>query len=260
MAKRLSDGLSGFMHLVERQMLLHNKRSKLIRQQVTDEPKDRYQFITISRDIGALGNTIATETAMRLQWKVYDGEIVDYIAKHGNIRRNLVTQLDEKAQGVIHDTIGRWLSPIRGKNFSNDEYHLALINALATLAAQGRSIILGRGAAYALQNQPGLHVRITAPLRVRVQRLSEHSRISIKEARDLVSKTDEEKKNFIENHFKPRKDETQYFHLIFNTDKLTVDYVVAAILGIMEWSRQEFESVKPPDLERFAYGSAELRH
>jgi hypothetical protein len=37
MSKQLSEGLSGFIHLVERQMLLHDERRKLIRQHTVDE-------------------------------------------------------------------------------------------------------------------------------------------------------------------------------------------------------------------------------
>jgi hypothetical protein len=67
MSKQLSEGLSGFIHLVERQMLLHDERRKLIRQHTVDELQRPYHFITISRDIGALGDAIASEIAARLQ-------------------------------------------------------------------------------------------------------------------------------------------------------------------------------------------------
>ena len=137
MPKQLSEGLTGFVHLVERQMLLHEERGKLVRQHAVDEPTGPYHFITISRDVGALGDAVASELAERLQWKVYDKEIVDYIARDSRARHHLVDQLDEKTQSHVHDSVERLLSMFQGPSFSSDEYHIALIKALATLAAQG---------------------------------------------------------------------------------------------------------------------------
>jgi cytidylate kinase len=254
---KLSEGLGGFVHLVERQMLLHEERRKLARQQAAGELKGPYNFITISRDIGALGDVVASEMALRLQWKVYDQEIVDYIAQNSHIRRNLVDQLDEKAQSLVHETVERWLLMLQGQSYSSDEYHVALIKALATLAAQGHSILLGRGGAYALQDQPGLHVRITASLPVRVLRLSKRWQISIEETKKIVLRTDAERKEFIQHHFKPDRNESCYFHLVLNTDSLSVDHVVAAIIGIIEQSQQPATAFQPMMPEKIVFQSSE---
>lgn len=253
----LSEGLGGFVHLVERQMLLHEERRKLVRQHGADELKGPYNFVTISRDIGAFGAVVASEIALRLQWKVYDKEIVDYIAQNSHIRRNLVDQLDEKAQGLVHESVERWLLTMQGQSYSNDEYHVALIKALATLAAQGRSILLGRGGVYALQDQPGLHVRITASLPVRVRRLSERWGTSIEETKKIVLRTDAERREFIEHHFKPDRSEGCYFHLVFNTDSLSVDHVAAAVIGIIGQGRQPATAFQPAAHERVAFQSSE---
>jgi CMP/dCMP kinase len=257
MSKQLSEGLGKFVHLVERQMLLHQELGKLVRQHTAAELGIPYHFITISRDIGAWGNAVASETAKRLQWKVYDQEIVDYIAKDRHIRRNLVDQMDEKAQSRIQESVARWLSTAQGQIYGSDEYHVALIKALATLAAQGQSILLGRGGAYALQEQPGLHVRITASLPVRVQRVSKRWNISAAEARKIVQKTDAERREFIQRHFKPERDDSRFFHLVFNTDALSVNHVVAAIIGIIEQSRQNIGVPQTPVFDSLAFQSSE---
>jgi cytidylate kinase len=257
MGKQLSEGLSGFVHLIERQMLLYEERRKLIRQQSVDERTGPYRFITISRDIGALGDAVASELAMRLKWRVYDKEIVDYIVKHSNVRHSLAEQLDEKAQSLIHDNVERMLLMFQGQSFSNDEYHIALIKALATLAAQGDSILLGHGGAYALQEQPGLHVRITASLPVRVYRLSKRWDMSLEKTRKTVQKIDAERRDFIQRHFRQDRDDIRFFHLVFNTDSLSVDYVVAAIFGIIAQGKQQVAVFHPPGFESFAFQNSE---
>ena len=254
---KLSEGLGGFVHLVERQMLLLEERRKLVRQHGAEELKGPYSFVTISRDIGAFGDVVASEIALRLQWKVYDKEIVDYIAQNSHISRNLVDQLDEKAQSLVHESVGRWLLMFQSQSYDSDDYHIALIKALATLAVQGRSILLGRGGAYVLRDQPGLHVRITASLPVRVHRLSKRWGISMEETKKIVQRTDAERREFIQRHFKPERDENCYFHLVFNTDSLPSDFVATSIIGIIEQSRKSATAIQPPVLERPIFQSSE---
>jgi cytidylate kinase len=256
MGKQLSEGLAGFVRLVERQMLLHEEKRKLVHQHAVEEPSGPYQFITISRDIGALGDVVAAELARHLQWKVYDKEIVDYIARDSHARHELVDQLDEKAQSRVHDSVERLLLMFQEQGFSNDEYHIALIKALAALAAQGRCVLLGHGGAYALQEQAGLHVRITASFPVRVRRLSRRWNLSLDETRKIVQKTDQDRKNFIQHHFRPDRDDLRFFHLFFNTDRFAVDCVVGAILGVLEKGRQQAGAFQPVS-DSFAFQNSE---
>ncbi len=234
MGKKLSEGYAGYMHLVERRMLFHKEMEKLIRKHEAVELPHPFHFITISREIGALGGSVASALARRLQWKVYDKEIVDYIAKHNHVLSGLVNQLDEKTQGHIQDSIERLLLTFHGQGFSNDVYHISLIQALAALAGQGHCIILGHGGAYALQDRSGLHVRITASYPVRIRRLSQRWDLSTEKAEKLVQKTDRERLEFIQHHFMADPNEAQFFHLVINTDRLGVNYVVSAILGIIQ--------------------------
>jgi len=257
MGTHLSEGFGGFVHLVERQMLLYEGRRKLARQRSAKEPKGPYHFLAISRDIGALGDAIASEVARCLQWKVYDKEIVDYIANHSHIHRELLEQLDEKAQSLVHENVERWLSMFQGQASSYDEYHVALLKTLATLAAQGRSILLGHGSAYALRDQPGLRVRITGSLPVRVRRLSERWGASVEETQKTVRREDSERREFVQHHFKPDRNEGSYFHIVFNTDSLSVDHVAAAIAGIIEQSQKPEATSQTSSLPTPAFQSSE---
>ena len=233
MGKKLSEGYSGYTHLVERQMLFHKELEKLVRKHEAVELSHPFHFITISRDVGALGGAVASALARRLQWKVYDKEIVDYIAKHNHVLSGLVNQLDEKTQNRIQDSIERLLLTFHGQGFSNDVYHISLIQALAALAGQRHCVILGHGGAFALQESAGLHVRITASYPVRIRRLSQRWKVSWEKAEKLVQKTDRERSEFIQHHFMADPNEVQYFHLVINTDSLGIDYVVSAILGVL---------------------------
>jgi hypothetical protein len=110
-----------------------------------------YQFLTISRDIGPPGDEIAGELAMRQGWRVYDKEIVDHIANNSRVREDMVRQLDEKTRGRMHNMILRMLRMPEEAPFGHEEYHDSLMKTLATLAARGDAILVGRGANFALR-------------------------------------------------------------------------------------------------------------
>jgi cytidylate kinase len=258
MARHLSEGLMRFDRLVERQMLLHEERSKLAeRHDIAEEVKGPYHFITISRDVGAWGDAIASELAKQLQWKVYDKEIVDYIATESRVLRTMVEQLDETIQSRVHDSVERILSMFQGPGFSNDVYHVSLIKALAALAAQGRCILLGHGGAYVLQEQAGLHVRVTASLPVRVRRMSRRWGLSLDQTQRIIHRRDQNRKQFIQHHFMLDRDDLRFFHLVINTDRFAVDYAVAAILGILEQSKLQIDMLQPPVFNNFGFQSSE---
>ena len=80
-------------NLVSRQMKFWESVGK------TKEKSDTPQVwpcITISREIGSQGAKLAMLLAERLGWQVFDKEIVDYIANHAKVRKNIVELFDGK--------------------------------------------------------------------------------------------------------------------------------------------------------------------
>ncbi|NLT65122.1 MAG: cytidylate kinase-like family protein [Acidobacteria bacterium] len=248
MGRKLYEGVSGFDRLIERQMLLREKRNKLVQHRMTEQGGAPYRFITISRDVGTGGDGIAAELAGRLEWKLYDREIVEFIARESNVLRELVEQLDEEGQSRVNDSVEQILSIFQRPGFGNDQYHVALLHTLSALAEQGECIILGHGGAYALQGQPGLHVRITAPVPARVRRMSREWRLPPPAARRAILRRDQNRREFIQHHFMVDRDDPRFFDIVVNTDRMGSGAVVAAILGIIEESRGVMSAAIPAPL------------
>lgn len=230
----------GFLHLADRQLLFTEERRKAAGARRAEQRRPPFEFVTISRDIGALGDVVAAALARRLEWKVYDKEIVDCIARDSHVRESLVDQLDERARNRIHDTIGHFLTA-----FGNDEYHVSVLKTLAAVAAQGRVVLLGRGGAFVLQGQPGLHVRVTASLPRRIERMSGAWRLPPAEARRRVLRVDEERRRFVRYHFNVDPEDFRFYHLVLNTDCVTVDQAVAAVAAVLEPSQPDAAQAVP---------------
>ena len=224
---------SAAAHLVERQMLLRRVQELGAPRPAALETTKPYRFLTLTRNVGALGDAIARALSERLQWHVFDKEIVNFIAQDSRVREDLVRELDERAQGLIHDTVGRFLLMMSGISFGNEEYHHALVRTLAYISARGNAIIIGRGSAFALQGERGLHVRVIASPDVRLARLAERWQIPPVEARRRMQQIDAERRIFIHHHFRHDTEDLQYYHAVFNTDRLNVSQVAAAVMEML---------------------------
>ncbi len=193
-----------------------------------------YRFLTVSRDEGTLGDDIAKALAQRQGWRLYDKEIVNYIANNYRVREDIVSQLDEKSRGLMHNMILRMLRRPESSPFGSEEYHDSLMKTLATLAAQGEAVIVGRGANFALRwLEHGFHVRITGSLEMRIQRLSKSWQVSPEIARRRIIELDGDKSAFIRHHFKQDVNDHNFYHLVVNTDCLSAEQIVSSILSFL---------------------------
>jgi cytidylate kinase len=134
----------------------------------------------------------------------------------------------------MHNLILRMLRRPESSPFGQEEYHESLLKTLATLAARGEAVMVGRGANFALHwLEHGFHVRITGSLEVRIQRLSKSWQVSSEITRRRLLEIDGNRRAFIRHHFKQDVNDQQYYHLVVNTDYLSTDQVVSCVLSFL---------------------------
>ncbi len=222
-------------HIIERQMRLLNALRKEPREAPRPQHERGYRFLTVTRDEGSLGDEIVQDLARRLSWKVFDKEIVNYIAENSHVREDLVRQLDWKSQSLIEDTILRFLRMPEYKSFGCEEYRAALLRTLAYIVAQGSAIILGRGSNVALREEAqGLHVRVTASHKIRIERLCREWQTTGENARARMEARDRQRRDFVRHHFHQELDDPRFYDLVFNTDRLTSTQAAVSIMKIID--------------------------
>jgi cytidylate kinase len=220
--------------LVEREMARYNARRRQLRATGSAEQAGAYRYASISREAGSLGEEVAGALAERLLWHVFDKELVEYIARDAHVRERIVKELDEKAQTLIQDTIERLLRLVEGGSFGEEEYHRGLLQALATISAQGGAVFVGHGATFALREPAGIHIRIMASAQTRIERLSRKWQVPPDQAERRMREADTDFREFIRHHFKSDPDDLTYYDLVFNTDHLTVGQVVTAVMSVIQ--------------------------
>jgi len=178
--------------------------------------------IAISREVGALGGSVAAEVGRRLEWPVYDRNILDEVAERLHRPPSHLEGVDERK--------GSWLGECFTSLIDRDHFvssaayfeHLrAAVNGLGTV---GRCVIVGRGAGFILPAETTLRVRLVAMpedrARVAARRLG---RMSFEEAAAYLETAERERLAFLEAHFGKGAGDVHHYDLVLNMSRLTVD-------------------------------------
>lgn len=194
-------------------------------------PPER-RVITISRQYGAGGHSIAELIAKRLgpKWTIWDKEIVDEVSKSANVRAPLVAALDEHSKGrlaeILHQMSQRWeLSP--------EEYYKHLVEVLLALSQQGNKVIIGRGANFVLRK--AFRVRLCASERFRAWSIGQREGVTADQARLRIAQVEAERSRFVRSFFHRDVDDPSEYDLILNSvDRIGFEAAATAIAATME--------------------------
>ena len=221
------------MSLVEAMVRSHAETT--CRQGTATDGRDRAEFpprftITVSREAGALGNSVATEVGRRLGWPVYHREILDKIAKRLRRPASHLDSVDERPNSWLEETVFGLLAEHR---VSVDGYFEHLITVVRGLGAEGRCVIVGRGANFMLPPDTTLRIRLVAFPQDRVREVARRRGLSPEEASAWVERTDRERGAFIERHFAKDVGLPLHYDLVLNMSRLSIDEGADIILQML---------------------------
>jgi cytidylate kinase len=183
-------------------------------------------FITVSRDPGSGGKPIAKALAERLNYKFYDEELINAIAKSAKARKEVLEKVDEKQRTIMEDLVHSILNP---EYISEHRYIKHLVKVVLHLAKEGNAVFLGRGTNFITPNASGLHVRITAPYRVCVSRAVHYEKIPHQKAREIIREIAAEREGFVKQYFGKDANNPKYYDLTINTTYMTIEQAVDII-------------------------------
>ena len=184
-------------------------------------------FITIAREPGSGGAPIAKAVAEKLGFELVDEQIVEEIAHSTKKRKAIIEAVDEKNRSAIEDMVHSMLN----KEYIDDmKYMKELVRILLTYAHKGHCVILGRGANFITPFAKGLHVSITAPYRVRVQRAMDFEGHNEEKAKEVIAQIEKERDKFIKQYFRQDPNKKNAFDVTINTTYFKIDEARDVIL------------------------------
>jgi len=170
--------------------------------------------ITISREIGSQGDTIAEKTARRLGYQLVDKNTLEKVFLQYGI-------VDFKE---TYDESGFWAR--------FDPHRTEMINMLnrviMAVVQHGNVILLGRGGFATLKGYADvLNVRIQAPFALRVKRVMENQVFTSQlKAEEFVSESDRVRKEFVESVYAKQWGSVLAFDLVIDTGKISQEMAV----------------------------------
>jgi cytidylate kinase len=207
--------------------------------------------ITIGRQFGAGGKTVAEMLARRLKADVLDSQLIDEVAKRLQLPKEEVEAEDEQPGSLLHRLLlalgsasgepmvppeaTAWNPPNVDPVFDTRRAVLEITQHVILEAARGGNVVIvGRGGAYILRDFPGaLHVYLRAAEAIRVKALMERLKLNEEEARRRLKQTDENWTAYIKQVYGHDRNLPSHYDLVVDTGRLgydaTVDVIVAAL-------------------------------
>ena len=220
-------------------------------------------LITVSRQLGSIGDLVARRASEVLGYDFVDKNIITEVAREANVPESEVEKFDERTQSAVKRFIHSLIVPSRsvptppamlwGLEFpyevsaalltndatNNEERHLLdqrdylrfLQATVHRLRKRDRVIIVGRGGQAILRDDPDtLHVRTVAPLDKRIQVVVDRQNLrSGKEARELIQKSDRRRSAYLRDNYHINWDDPGLYHVVLNTGRTSLESAARSI-------------------------------
>ncbi len=220
-------------HPAEARMLLDNLTRRL-QEEVDTATLGRPAlgpYVTISRQSGSGGSSIARRLAEKLGWKVLDRELVEGLARELELDPHRLELMDETRTNWLRDTIYNLLD---SRLVLQDSYVTLLGRVMALAAHKGQVIFVGRAGNLVLPREEGLRVRIIAPRPWRIRCVADRENLGETAASERVAALDAARSDFVRRHFKVDAEDPAAFDMVLDASALGEDGVVALITTAME--------------------------
>ncbi len=187
----------------------------LVRNTRTTEPvsgSTGQRVLTLARELGAGDTGLAPTLADRLKLRVYDRELLEQEAVRLGVPESELEKIDECPAGIFQR-----FRP--GSLYQR--YFEALGKIMNELAARGDVLLVGRGGSRFLREHPrACHVRLVAPMAVRLKRVMEHRWLRQGPAQKLISESDAQRSRFYEDYFGAIWSDPLEYHVTVNSGRL----------------------------------------
>jgi len=198
--------------------------------------------ITVTRQYASGGSDVARLVAGRLDWTVIDNEFIDEVARRAGLPVEEVAQREERAPGLL-ERLARTLALASPEMFmatasasrvEQDEATIVQVTerVIAEAAAQGRVVLVGRGAQALLSQRPdALHVYVVAPKPWRVKQAIERLGVDPANADKVVDDTDHRRDQYVKTYYGRHRQDVANYDLVLNTEKLGLDGAATVIVS-----------------------------
>lgn len=204
--------------------------------------------ITISREVGSGGGTVARKLAEKLNVNYVSKQLMQSLEERFNLtpagiehlkstKKNWFTDLFEQVAPTPKATI-----KVGGYTYSREiqetvtvqdifEAEKEILNAIAD---EGSCVIVGRSAFFVLKDRPNkVDIFITASKEARIQRIMDKQGLSREDAIHVIKAIDEGRDNYVKRFTGLSRYDMRNYDLLLDMDYLSEDEAVEKILAFI---------------------------
>jgi len=188
-----------------------------------------WRAVTISREAGAGGHTVAEKLAGYLQrrtpagacpWTVFDRNLVEKVLEDHNLPQSLARFMPEDRITESADV----MDELFGLHPPSWTLVRKTSETILHLAELGNVILIGRGANIITSKLDYVfHVRLVASLEKRLATLQEYDHLSRKAALEFIREEDRGRRRYVKKYFNKDITDPLLYHLVLNTDLVSFD-------------------------------------
>ena len=198
-----------------------------------------YRVITVAREYGSGGGTIAARLAARLGWDLIDNSLIKQVAQAANVDPEVCHECDERVDSWFHRLnkstfgLGVFEGVAVGDVFDADAMASITRRMIEEAARQGNVVVVGRAAQCILQGQPDVfHLFVYAPMEDRIRRIRDkYGSAFATPAR--IEEQDRLRAQYVEYYYKCNWREVHLYDALF-CSLLGEDTVVSVVLTAMQ--------------------------
>jgi cytidylate kinase len=206
--------------------------------------KGAHDVITISRQIGSGGDEIARKVCNILGFAYFDKNLMYEAAKKIGVCEGDITDFSEdsyKITSLVDKILGRKrlvsVAPMMRDSASivkilDEEKCLDVVQTVInSLCGRGKIVIVGRGGQAILKNKVNvLHVRIVAPLDVRIERIMKEEGVTREEALKIITENDKATAEYLQRFYNIDWNDPTNYSMVLNTGKMDLDTAIKGIV------------------------------
>lgn len=202
-------------------------------------------FITISREYGAGGSSVARLVAETLRWRLVDNQVVEAVAELAGISPADVARREERGASFV-ERLSRALALATPELLGQEpltvpeaeEARLVKLTeqVVSDACTEGNAVLVGRAAVAVLgRRSDAFHVRLVAPPDHRARIVAERLGMELGDALKQLKVVDANRSRYHKQWYGRVWEDARSYHLTLNTAWLglerSADLIVAAVGG-----------------------------
>ena len=191
------------------------------------------KVITIGRECGSGGHTIAIKVAEVLGIPCYDKEIISMVADKCMVSKEYAEKVGELLNGTLFHSYygyGDMRFPYSSPSLQ-DQINSTQVEIINNLAENSSCVIVGRGADYVLRNRNDvLNIFIKASMDYKLMISKDKHDLTNKEAKTILSKRDKERSKHYYFYTGQTWGDAKNYHLVLDSGVLGEDTCLKLIV------------------------------